>query len=79
MELTASVVAEAPSGTDSNGQISVEVDRKGKSLTVTHPDYEELRKSVNLDPSGAAPHATVRLTRSVPCRGRGPAGRVPHR
>ena len=71
MELTASVMAEVPSGTDSNGQISVEVDRKGKqSLNVTHPDYEELRKSVNLDPSGPAPHATVRLTRSVPCRGR---------
>jgi len=58
-------------GTDSKGLISVEVERKGKqSLTVSHPEYEELRKSVVIDPSGPAPHATFRLTRSVPCRGR---------
>lgn len=60
-----------PSGTDSEGLITIQVERKGKqSASVSHPEYEELKAQVTLDPDGPAPHATLRLTRSVPCSGR---------
>lgn len=72
MAVEATVVAgDQPSGTDSEGLITIQVERKGKqSASASHPEYEDLRAQVNLDPDGPAPHATLRLKRSVPCSGR---------
>jgi hypothetical protein len=70
VEATATARAEG-SGTDADGLITIQVERKGKqSASVSHPEYEELKAQVTLDPDGPAPHATLRLTRSVPCSGR---------
>ncbi len=70
VEATATVRAEG-SGTDADGLITIQVERKGEqSASVSHPEYEELRAQVTLDPDGPAPHATLRLQRSVPCGGR---------
>ena len=58
-------------GTDADGLIRVQVEKAGtQNASASHPDYEDLRTKVDLDPSGPAPHATLRLKRSVPCSGR---------
>jgi hypothetical protein len=70
VEATVTVAGE-DTGTDADGLVTVQVERTGKQrASVSHPEYEDLRTEVTLDPEGPAPHATLRLTRSVPCGGR---------